>query len=103
MVEGFLPSISGSSAGLVRTHQAPGTPQERMFSTVVQGRLACQLPGSNLLLHVCQIVVAMTDRPKDTSAFRMILVGAGVAGLTASHCFQKAGIDDVALELERHS
>ncbi|KAI6087584.1 FAD binding domain protein [Hypoxylon rubiginosum] len=36
--------------------------------------------------------------PKETSAFRVIVVGAGVAGLTASHCFQKSGIDHVVLE-----
>lgn len=31
-------------------------------------------------------------------AFRVIVVGAGVAGLTASHCLQKAGIDHILLE-----
>ncbi|KAK8062459.1 hypothetical protein PG997_014556 [Apiospora hydei] len=30
--------------------------------------------------------------------FRIIVVGAGVAGLTASHCLQKLGIDHVVLE-----
>lgn len=35
----------------------------------------------------------MTESP-----FRVIIVGAGVAGLTASHCLQKAGIDHVVLE-----
>ncbi|KAI0842701.1 FAD binding domain protein [Hypoxylon sp. FL0890] len=30
--------------------------------------------------------------------FRVIVVGGGVAGLTASHCLQKAGIDHVVLE-----
>ncbi|KAH7311416.1 FAD binding domain protein [Stachybotrys elegans] len=30
--------------------------------------------------------------------FRVIVVGAGVAGLTASHCLEKAGIDHVVLE-----
>lgn len=30
--------------------------------------------------------------------FRVIVAGAGVAGLTASHCLQKAGIDHVVLE-----
>ncbi|KAL8911259.1 MAG: hypothetical protein Q9171_003557 [Xanthocarpia ochracea] len=30
--------------------------------------------------------------------FRVIVVGAGVAGLTASHCLQKAGIEHVVLE-----
>ncbi|KAK2039662.1 FAD/NAD(P)-binding domain-containing protein [Colletotrichum somersetense] len=32
------------------------------------------------------------------SRFRVIVIGAGVAGLTASHCLQKAGIDHVVLE-----
>lgn len=32
------------------------------------------------------------------SPFRVIVVGAGVAGLTASHCLQKAGIEHVVLE-----
>ncbi|KAL9127723.1 MAG: hypothetical protein Q9217_003453 [Psora testacea] len=31
-------------------------------------------------------------------SFRVIVIGAGVAGLTASHCLQKAGIDHVVLE-----
>ena len=30
--------------------------------------------------------------------FRVIVVGAGVAGLTASHCLHKAGIEHVVLE-----
>ncbi|KAH0433751.1 hypothetical protein CcaCcLH18_05738 [Colletotrichum camelliae] len=30
--------------------------------------------------------------------FRVIVIGGGVAGLTASHCLQKAGIDHVVLE-----
>jgi 2-polyprenyl-6-methoxyphenol hydroxylase-like FAD-dependent oxidoreductase len=30
--------------------------------------------------------------------FRVIVVGAGVVGLTASHCLQHAGIDHVVLE-----
>ena len=30
--------------------------------------------------------------------FRVIVVGAGVTGLAASHCLQKAGIDHVVLE-----
>ncbi|XXH00682.1 hypothetical protein Hte_007032 [Hypoxylon texense] len=34
----------------------------------------------------------------DSAPFRVIVVGAGVAGLTASHCLQKAGIDHVVLE-----
>ena len=32
------------------------------------------------------------------SSFRVIVVGAGVSGLAASHAFQKAGIDHVILE-----
>jgi 2-polyprenyl-6-methoxyphenol hydroxylase-like FAD-dependent oxidoreductase len=32
------------------------------------------------------------------SDFRVVIVGAGIAGLTASHCLQKAGIDHVVLE-----
>lgn len=32
------------------------------------------------------------------SNFRVIIVGGGVAGLTASHALQKAGIDHVVLE-----
>lgn len=32
------------------------------------------------------------------SSFRVIVVGAGVAGLTASHCLQKAGVEHVVLE-----
>ncbi|KAK1979459.1 hypothetical protein LZ30DRAFT_177205 [Colletotrichum cereale] len=32
------------------------------------------------------------------SDFRVIVVGAGIAGLTASHCLQKAGIEHVVLE-----
>lgn len=31
-------------------------------------------------------------------SFRVIIVGRGIAGLTASHCLQKAGIDHVVLE-----
>jgi len=33
-----------------------------------------------------------------TSNFRVIVVGGGVAGLTASHALQKANIDHVVLE-----
>jgi 2-polyprenyl-6-methoxyphenol hydroxylase-like FAD-dependent oxidoreductase len=33
-----------------------------------------------------------------STPFRVIVVGGGVAGLTASHCLQKAGIDHVVLE-----
>lgn len=32
------------------------------------------------------------------TTFRVIVIGAGVAGLTASHCLQKAGIEHVVLE-----
>jgi 2-polyprenyl-6-methoxyphenol hydroxylase-like FAD-dependent oxidoreductase len=32
------------------------------------------------------------------SPFRVIVVGGGIAGLTASHMLQKAGIDHVVLE-----
>jgi 2-polyprenyl-6-methoxyphenol hydroxylase-like FAD-dependent oxidoreductase len=32
------------------------------------------------------------------SQFRVIVIGAGVAGLAASHCLQRAGIDHVVLE-----
>lgn len=35
------------------------------------------------------------------SPFRVIVVGAGVAGLAASHVFQKAGIDHIVLERGR--
>ncbi|KAJ8096591.1 hypothetical protein POJ06DRAFT_286786 [Lipomyces tetrasporus] len=34
----------------------------------------------------------------NNSSFRVIIIGAGVAGLIASHCLQKAGIDHVVLE-----
>jgi 2-polyprenyl-6-methoxyphenol hydroxylase-like FAD-dependent oxidoreductase len=34
----------------------------------------------------------------ETRSFRVIVVGAGVAGLTTSHCLQKAGIDHVVIE-----
>lgn len=30
--------------------------------------------------------------------FRVVVIGAGVAGLTASHCFQKANIEHIVLE-----
>lgn len=36
--------------------------------------------------------------PNPAPQFRVIVVGGGVAGLTASHCLQKAGIDHVVLE-----
>lgn len=36
--------------------------------------------------------------PDSSAQFRVIVVGGGVAGLTASHCLQKAGIDHVVLE-----
>lgn len=36
--------------------------------------------------------------PSSNRPFRVIVVGGGVAGLTASHCLQKAGIDHVVLE-----
>lgn len=35
---------------------------------------------------------------RDEAPFRVIVVGGGVAGLTASHCLQRAGIDHVVLE-----
>ncbi|KAI1444244.1 FAD/NAD(P)-binding domain-containing protein [Annulohypoxylon stygium] len=40
----------------------------------------------------------MANRSKEKSGFRIIVVGGGVVGLVASHCFQKAGIDHVVLE-----
>ena len=30
--------------------------------------------------------------------FRVVVIGGGIAGLTMSHCLQKAGIDHVVLE-----
>ncbi|EAQ92008.1 hypothetical protein CHGG_00243 [Chaetomium globosum CBS 148.51] len=36
--------------------------------------------------------------PESKRPFRVIVVGGGVVGLTASHCLQKAGIDHVVLE-----
>ncbi|KAI0157184.1 FAD/NAD(P)-binding domain-containing protein [Hypoxylon sp. FL1284] len=39
-----------------------------------------------------------TSNVSSGAPFRVIVVGAGVAGLTASHCLQKAGIDHVVLE-----
>ncbi|KAK4240606.1 hypothetical protein C8A03DRAFT_13092 [Achaetomium macrosporum] len=36
--------------------------------------------------------------PDSKRPFRVIVVGGGVTGLTASHCLQKAGIDHVVLE-----
>lgn len=33
--------------------------------------------------------------------FRVVVIGGGVAGLTASHCLQKAGIDHIVLERRR--
>lgn len=35
---------------------------------------------------------------QDNSSFRAIIVGGGIAGLTASHALQKAGISHVVLE-----
>lgn len=35
---------------------------------------------------------------KSQPPFRVIVVGAGISGLFASHCLQKAGIDHVVLE-----
>ncbi|KAI6086548.1 FAD binding domain protein [Hypoxylon rubiginosum] len=37
------------------------------------------------------------------SPFRVIVIGAGVAGLTASHCLQRAGINHVVLEKHREA
>ena len=36
--------------------------------------------------------------PHNDSPFRVIVIGAGVAGLTASHCLQRAGIEHMVLE-----
>ncbi|KAI1763610.1 hypothetical protein GGR53DRAFT_359536 [Hypoxylon sp. FL1150] len=44
------------------------------------------------------MVAAVTDGPKEISSFRVIVVGAGVAGLHASRWFQKAGINHVVLQ-----
>ncbi|KAK7993863.1 hypothetical protein PG989_007244 [Apiospora arundinis] len=41
---------------------------------------------------------AMHKDDLTTTKFRVIIVGAGIAGLAASHCLQKAGIDHVVLE-----
>jgi 2-polyprenyl-6-methoxyphenol hydroxylase-like FAD-dependent oxidoreductase len=35
---------------------------------------------------------------KPNPSFRVIVVGAGVAGLVASHCLQRAGIDHIVFE-----
>jgi 2-polyprenyl-6-methoxyphenol hydroxylase-like FAD-dependent oxidoreductase len=40
-------------------------------------------------------------RQEGNYQFRVIVVGAGVAGLSASHCLQKAGIDHVVIEKHR--
>lgn len=43
--------------------------------------------------------MASTTVPE--APFRVIVVGAGISGLAASHCLQRAGIDHVVLE--RHT
>ena len=39
-----------------------------------------------------------TPEPQAGDPFRVIVVGAGIAGLTASHCLQKAGLAHIVLE-----
>jgi FAD dependent monooxygenase len=36
--------------------------------------------------------------PSEKSDFRVIIVGGSVAGLTLSHCLNRAGIDNIVLE-----
>jgi FAD dependent monooxygenase len=36
--------------------------------------------------------------PGEKSSFRVIIVGGSVAGLTLSHCLNRAGIDNIVLE-----
>jgi 2-polyprenyl-6-methoxyphenol hydroxylase-like FAD-dependent oxidoreductase len=38
----------------------------------------------------------MNQKPQ--KPFRVVVIGGGIAGLTMSHCLQKAGIDHVVLE-----
>lgn len=35
---------------------------------------------------------------KPQKPFRVVVVGGGIAGITMSHCLQKAGIDHIVLE-----
>ena len=54
--------------------------------------------NSQLKFRACDspLLTKMTDTAK--KPFRVVVVGAGVTGLTASHALQKAGIDHVVLE-----
>lgn len=45
---------------------------------------------------------SIAEEKKDQRAFRVIVVGAGIAGLTLSNALQRAGIDHVVLEKHRN-
>ncbi|KAF9557839.1 hypothetical protein BGW38_009140, partial [Lunasporangiospora selenospora] len=40
--------------------------------------------------------------PHATSPFKVLIVGAGIGGLTLAYCLQRAGIDFVVLERAQH-